>query len=235
MATSSDRPISMIDAARLIFRTRTPSDKQVHRIYQLMKAGALTVRNFAGPPLKWTTTEAAVADFLAAGQVHRTLGHPAVEAAKKRAALQATESPTQLPANYEEESVKLRGVYQSIWRDYFLAVMLRRRTAHRSRTFQRAVVAGQVILLLTMIVTFIGGFRYTFLPAPPEHLAIEHWIELNTDEFHVSKWHPTVPASDGDGSVVRVEYRYQKESQRWIYTDRTFRVCGDEVTEIEGL
>jgi hypothetical protein len=233
MSISSERSVSIIDAARFIYRTRSPSDRQVHCVYQQMKAGTLRVRHYAGPPLKWTTTEEALAEFLAASQLERSLGHQAVEAAKKRSTIgNADEHTAQLPHHYEEESEKLRDVYQGIWRDYFLALLLRRRMVHRSVAFHRAVIGGQVMLLVALVATFIGGIRFTFEHTPPEHTAIERWLGENTDEHQVTRWHAPEAAPDGNGSIIRVQYRYQKDSRRSIYTDRTFQVAGDEVTEL---
>src|SRR5690349_18112696 len=69
MDTRSDCEVSIIDAARIIYHTRAPNDGQIHRVYALMKSGALRPNANAGPPLKWTTTELSLADFLAAHRV----------------------------------------------------------------------------------------------------------------------------------------------------------------------
>ena len=221
--------VSLVEAARLIYRTRTPNDKQIHRVYQQMKAGVLRVHNHGGPPLKWTTTEAALAEFLAASKIEHTLGHPAIEAAKKqtRELAQGLDRST---ADHAEETAKLRDVYRGIWRDYFLAVLLRRRMAHRSHSFHRWVVVGQVITLVLLVSLTIASVSWSILPVPPEHAAVSQWIAANTDDFSVTRWFPVELRAAGDGSLVRVQYRYQKESRRWIHTDRTFLVSGEEVT-----
>jgi hypothetical protein len=230
MSSTTDRVISIIDAARLIFRTRNPTDEQIHRVYKQMKSRSLAVHDVSGPPLKWTTTEEAVADFLAANKIDQTLGHPAIAAAKQRAKWTSKDTPSVLPPNYEEESATLREMYHGIWKEYFMAVILRRRAAHHSKKFRGAVVVGQVVLLIGMLGLFVGMFRLAFLPMPPEQLAIQHWLAENTDEYRVTRWHPSKEV-DG-GMLVRVEYRYQKDSRRSIHTDRTFSVQGDVVTEV---
>jgi hypothetical protein len=230
MSSKTDRIISIVDAARLIFRTRNPTDEQIHRVYTQMKSRALAVHDSSGPPLKWLTTEEAVADFLAANKIEQTLGHPAIAAAKQRAKWTSKDAPSSLPPNYEEESEMLREVYHGIWKEYFLAVILRRRAAHHSKKFRRTVVVGQAVLLVGMLGRFFGTFRLAFQPTPPERLVIERWIDENTDDYSITRWHSS--KSLGGAVVVRVEYRYQKDSRRSIHTDRTFSVQGEVVTEV---
>ena len=230
MSSQTDRVISIVDAARLIFRTRNPTDEHIHRVYKQMKSRTLAVHDASGPPLKWSTTEEAVADFLAANKIEQTLGHPAIAAAKQRAKWTSNVGVSALPPNYEEESATLREMYHGIWKEYFMAVILRRRAAHHSKNFRRAVVVGQAIWLVGMLGVFFGTFRLGFQSTPPERLAIERWIDVNTDEYRVTRWYPS-KALDG-GMHVRVEYRYQKDSRRSIHTDRTFSVQGDAVSEV---
>ena len=63
-AMASERVLSIVEATRLIYRTRTPTDQQIHRIYEQMKAGLLRTHQRGGSPLRWTTTEDALAEFL---------------------------------------------------------------------------------------------------------------------------------------------------------------------------
>jgi hypothetical protein len=123
------------------------------------------------------------------------------------------------------------GVYRGIWRDYFLAVMLRRRIAHRSVVFHRAVLAGQIVVLLSIVVLAFGLSR-SIKPTPPERSAIERFLVVQTDSFHIERWHPSRTSADGTGLLVEVEYRYTKDSRRVVHTRRTFRVAGDEVSEV---
>lgn len=232
MAATQDRTISIVDAARLIFRTSTPSDKHVHRVYELMKIGAIKVRDHGGSPLKWTTTEVALAEFLASQrEAHSNLVRASHRLAKPNAEMEPT-GPLAALHEDDEEAEKLRDVYRGIWRDYFLAVMLRRRVSHRSHAFARWVVAGQVIVLLAMVGAFAGAFRIAWLPTPAEHIAIERWIDEHTDDHAVLRWFPAEEDAMAEGAVVRVQYRYQKDSNRWIHTDRRFQVLADTVTEL---
>ena len=54
----------------------------------------------------------------------------------------------------------------------------------------------------------------------------------NTDDYAVTRWHPTETDPDGAKMRVRVQYRYKKDSPRWIHTDRTFQVAENHVTEL---
>jgi hypothetical protein len=234
MSVIHDRTVTIVDAARLIFRTSAPDDRQVHRVYELMKVGAIRVRDCGGSPLRWTTTEGALADFLTSQREARMKVQRSSQRLRKPNAGLGDEHPLAALHEDDEESDKLRGVYRNIWRDYFLAVMLRRRVGHRTHLFARWVVVGQVVVLLTLIGTFAGVVRLTWNPKPAEHAAIECWIAENTDDFGVTRWFPFEEVADVAGTVVRVQYRYQKESRRWIHTDRRFQVLGDTVTELPG-
>src|SRR5690606_14099260 len=71
MNITPDKTLTVIDAARLLYRTKSPSQAQVNRIQKLMKAGVLPECNCDGPPLSWTTTAGAIADHLAKESVEK--------------------------------------------------------------------------------------------------------------------------------------------------------------------
>jgi hypothetical protein len=215
--STSDKPISVVEAARTLYRTTSPSDEQLLRVCRLMQTGALQPRQRAGSPMTWTTTSAALADFLAHSAVQRC-----------RAA--ASDLPATVTAR---EASKLSGVYREIWRDYFLAILMRQRADQHGATFRRAVVVGQVVALFTLVSVFLitlAGVRSFHTPAAQK--LILRQIDASTDEFSVTRWHQAVPAPEGEGQLVRIEYRYRKDSSRWVYTDRTFHVAGEQVVEL---
>jgi hypothetical protein len=232
MAANAEHVISIVEAARLIFRTSTPSDGQIHRIYELMKSGALQVHAFRGSPLRWTTTEEALAEFLAAHRVQQVKSSHAahVEVAEKPA-LQADPPPPR-KANDADETDLLLDVYRGIWRDYFRAVFLRRHAEHRSRAFARAVTAGQALVLLAFVTLAACSVRWAVVLVPPEQKAVERWLKAETDDYAVTRWYPPEPVEGGQIVEVRVEYRYVKDSHRWIHTDRTFRVADGVAAEV---
>src|SRR5690606_35933167 len=124
-------------------------------------------------------------------------------------------------------------VYHGIWREYFLAVMLRRRGRHQSRTFQRAVLAGQVGLLSLLLGVFLlTAMHLTRQTLSAEQRAVQSWIADQTDAYAIKRWYPPVPDGAPDTLLLRVEYRYQSGSKRWVHTNRTFRVTPDSVAEL---
>jgi len=216
MNKPADRAISLSQAARTLFGTNVPSDEQIYYLIRHIKSGSLAGRDGGSSLTKWATTEAALAEFMASERV------------EKRRDIQSR------PPHDREESAALRTIYRGVWRDYFLSLMLSRRMANRGAAFRRAVLAGQVILLIIIAGVALGAARQITRQATvsPEHLAVEEWIFRNTDEFAIEHWHPTEPSAEGEGTIVAVEYRYRKESQRWIHTKRTFLVSHDGVREL---
>ncbi len=239
MSNAGRRPLALVEVARLLFRTPHPNDQQIGRVFERMKAGALRVHERGRTPLDWTTTEESLAEFMANEMLKRQSARNRAPSAQRK---DLSPSPTTAAAHrramvgqHARQQVSaandMRGVYRGIWRDYFLAVMLRRRIAHRSVAFYRAVLAGQIVVLLSIVVLAFGLWKSIKL-APPERQAIVRFLVAQTDSFHVERWHPSRTTDDGTALLVEVEYRYTKESRRAIHTRRTFRVVGDEVSEL---
>ncbi len=229
VAQSFDKPVSLVGAARLLCGGPTPSDDQIARVFKLMKCGVLPARDGGPDPMKWSTTESALAEFMAQRQLQRSAAKPG-----SQPTLSNDKDGGPSRSRQRDKSGPLQQVYRDIWRDYFLAVILRRRTADRSPGFQRAVLAGQTLLLLLLIGTVMVSLRQinSLTPLPMEHQAVERWIEAHTDDFAIERWIDNRPAADGEGRIVCVKYRYRKSSRRWIQTERTFRVVGETVVEI---
>ena len=257
MSGVGHRPLSLVEVARLIFRTAHPSDQQIGRVFERMKAGALRVHQRGATPRDWTTTEESLAEFMANEMLKRQNAAPRPVAAARTAAAprhgttttaSRVSRPVAAPkpasrrvphgrtgkshaALLHADADDMRGVYRGIWRDYFLAVMLRKRIERRSVSFHRAVLAGQVVVLLT-IVGLVLGVRHSFARTPAERIAITRFLAAHTDTFHIERWHPSQAAKSGEGLLVEVEYRYTRESTRAIHTRRTFCVVGDDVSEV---
>lgn len=228
MNISPDKTLALVEVTRLIFRTKSPSEVQVARIQKLMQLGALSDCHCAGPPAQWTTTAAAIADYLAKESLKR-------QAAKHA---NATGEAPPVPSLFDgsvpepESATQLKSLYKGIWSDYFLTVFMQRKAAHQSVNFRRAVLAGQIFLLLTILMAMLGGVSLTFESVPPQHALVENWIEQNTDYYTIQNWHPLQPAPKGEGVLLRVQYTYRGESSsRPVTTDRTFLIAGDQVSE----
>lgn len=229
MSGVGTRPLSLVEVARLLFRTAHPSDQQIGRVFERMRAGALRVHQRGASPRDWTTTEESLAEFMANEMLKRQNAVARPAPVKPRAPTRAGNGSKRTERATAADSV--RGVYRGIWRDYFLAVMLRRRIAHRSVSFHRAVLAGQVAVLLSILGLILGVSR-SFQGTPAERIAVKHYLAGQTDSFHIERWYPSQPDESGAGLLVEVEYRYKKDSHRAIHTRRTFRVSGDEVSEV---
>jgi hypothetical protein len=223
MTSSTDKTLSMIEAARLLYRAKSPTPAQVGHVQKLVKAGTLRAVNNRGAPSQWTTSESAIADFLAHQSAERQSAEQAAHTGDSMLAPSLAKSPA--------DAVRLQALYQGLWRDYFLAVLLRRRATHRSAAFQHAVLAGQVLLLLLLVGAMVLGVGLTATFDSPEQVAIERYLAENNDHYTIVRWHDPEPA-EGGGTIVRVEYSYRKESVRPVVTDRRFLVQGDSVTEI---
>lgn len=229
MPALGEKTISLVQAARLLYRTKAPSGEQIDRVLELMRSGELSAHDGGKNPQRWTTTNVAIADYLATKRVRRNRDGKPVAAEDA-----VPVSRGQLAAKAKNE---MNLVYHGIWRDYFLALMWRRRIAHRGVAFRRAVVAGQVVMLLALAGIFLSAIfaiRGRII-APAEHQAVARWIEANTDDFAIQKWHPTQATADGQVLNLTVEYRYRKDSPRWIHTKRTFAVTDGTTRElVEG-
>ncbi len=231
MTSQRGRRLTPLDVAEIWFGTRSPSADQLRKVLARMQSGALALTDASAPPARWTTTEQALATFLAA----RRASKDAVRRGNGAAGPSASDPvPTTLADAHllHHKNSMLRGAYRNVWSDYFLAVMIRRRVPHASRAFGRAVIAGQLIvvaIIAFMVVEATGAWA----PGRPiEQQLVDDHLTTQHDWHQVEQWHP--PEKDNEGrQVVRVEYRYRDgDSSRVVSTDRRFTVGTDHVTEV---
>ncbi len=137
--------------------------------------------------------------------------------------LYATDKPT---------ASQIRQVYHDILKEYFQALILRRRTRNTKRRFQVAVLVGQVGLLLAFVAAVAGSVKPFFSTVPPEQVAIQQWLREHAPGHKVTKWYP--PEPDGEGVKVRVQYRYLTRQGKGIHTDRLFIVEDSHVTRVDS-
>lgn len=231
MTHTRGRLLTPLDVAEIWFGTRSPSAEQLRKVLARMQSGALSLNNPEAPPARWTTTEEALAKFLASRRASKdALGRSVAQGGPSSHA-RATQAMADAHRLHHKNAM-LRGAYRGVWREYFLAVMVRRRVPHASRAFERAVVGGQ-LLAVAIIGIMVAGALGAWSPARPreerliaDHLAVQHgWHQ-------VAHWHP--PLTDEQGRrLVRVEYRYRDgDSGRVIHTDRSFLVGTDGVAEV---
>ncbi len=228
MSKTTNRRLNLIEATRILYHTDAPTDEQIGRVYGRMKSGAIRVDDDRGEPHDWITTEKSLADFVAV-EMARRQKQPGQHFDQRR---EPRSSPKLVAKRQSLDAKSLKDVYHSIWRDAFLAILLRRRMAHRSVKFHRTILICQIVLLVTLVGTILSVTGFVTRRIAPERAAIASWIESQTDTYQVTQWHPPKTLPDGSGVVVEVEYRYTKDSRRPVNTRRTFQVVGDEVSEV---
>jgi hypothetical protein len=227
MASEHGRILTPRQVAEIWFGTRNPSADQMRKVYAKMQSGLLPLSDPDAPPSHWTTSEQALARYLAARRAHQEAAHHS----KGKRVRPAADSAAP-PASFIHRGDKdLREAYANVWQDYFLAVMGRRRSARASRAFERAVMAGQFTgaAIVGLLVAQAFGV-WSPSRAPEERLVVTHLADHH-GWYQVEKWHPLTTDDDGH-PMVRVEYRYRDgDTKRIVHTDRTFVVRHDGVAE----
>lgn len=200
MSGSRDRVLSAREAARIIYNAANPTDEQTNKVRAKIARGLLP-----GAKGHWTTTSGGVADYLAA-----KVGAPA---ARRKSAGHAARRPA--------DQKRLSTFYRDLLKDYFLAMALRRRSG-RTKTFDRAVLAGQIGTLVLGIAVLVAGYRAGLgLRVSAEQVAVVAWLDANVESYKIIEWFPPLPHDDG--VLVRVRYKYF-ENRKPIDTDRRFLV-----------
>lgn len=227
MSSDRGRILTPRQVAEIWFGTRTPSADQMRKVYAKMQTGVLLLNDPHAPPAHWTTSEQALARYLAARRAHKE----AAQHSKGKRVTPVTDRAVPPTSFIHRGDKDLRDAYANVWQDYFLAVMGRRRNVQATRAFERAVMAGQfvgVVLIGLLLARACGA--WSAVRPPEERLVVIHLADHH-GWYEVEKWHPV--ASDGQGHrVVRVEYRYRDgDTKRIVHTDRTFVVRDDEVAE----
>jgi hypothetical protein len=227
MSGDDRRRLDVREAARIIYKTANPTPRQVDSIHQELARGNLA-GNLDGC---WTTSQAVAAYLAVRTAERRAPGRGLVAAPAGFIAVgRGTDAKARRGVRSNDSLVSL---YQELLQDYVRAILRRQQQHHRSKLFERAVVAGQVACLLVLLGVFVFGLRVAqSLRQPPEQAAVERWIASNHGDFQVLRWDPTGPAEGGRGAIVRVEYQYYSPSRKRIVTNRVFEVQADRVTEV---
>jgi hypothetical protein len=195
-----ERALTPEQAAKIVYNTAAPDRGQVERIRSKIQDGS--IRRSARGGI--TTTPRAIADYLA----KKTAG------ANPRKSQRAAEG--------------MPNLYRELLKDYFLAVLLRRKVERRSNVFAGLVIAMQLAIITLPILSFVWVYRTSIAGAlkSPERIAVERWLEANTDEYGIESMTGT-PAS------ARVKYWYQNKGSKRITTDRIFTIAGESVTSVD--
>ncbi len=225
MLTNRPEALSVHQAAQIIYGRSCPSEAQVRRVEESLERGEMKGTCCGKLSKRWMTTSRSVAEYMAHQAYPGHLQGEGESAAGQ--AQQAIARAQAMPSHAARHAAQLEATYQELLTDYFLAIVGRRRRRNASQRFQRAVVAGQVTLLLLIVASCLSIVN-AFNPAPPEHRAIERYIAAQSDYYRIIQWHPMRPHPE-EGAIVRVEYHYQNERGKGVDTDRTFWVDSGQV------
>jgi hypothetical protein len=196
MTDDKHRVITAREAASIIYNTPNPTSEQVGRVGLRIVRGVLRGSGKGDG----TTTRAAVAEYLAA---------------------QATPRGAKT-----DEDRQLSSAYRGVLKDYFLAVVARRKMTHRSKGFAEAVLIGQIFLLLAAAAALWFGSRLVVEGIAPEHAAVHRWLDENVPSYHkVEQWGPVHPDEERGGNSLRVRYAYREsDGGKIITTERLFNI-----------
>jgi hypothetical protein len=213
------RRLSLAAAAKIIYANPRPTVEQIERVQARLEAGVLKGSRVGLLGRSWETTTEAVAEYLARQSLHQQARSAAVS--------------HQPSARSSEFSIQIREFYGEILKQYFLAVILRRKIRGRSVIFYRCVTGGQITCLLMLAGVVALTINAGLVPAPPEQALVARWIEQETGRFQVIQWFPP-QAAPRKGRIMRVQYRYFTRNGKPIDTDRKFLVRGDSVTQLDS-
>ena len=213
MTTTTSQVISAVEAARRIYNTRQPTAQQVGRVVERIESGALA----RSPRGGMTTTTDAVAVFMARRETARTGAHlrePGGDAAKP-------------PAIRHAEA--FTPFYRGVLKDYFLAVVLRRKVAHRSPIFHRLVMASQAILILGILGLMVSVTARTLQKRllPAEQRAAQAWLQGKYADCEIVQLQ-TLPTAG-----VRARFRY-KVNGRVIQSELHFNIRDGKVVGLNS-
>lgn len=214
MATQEDSILDLRNAARVLFDVQAPTTEQLNHVRVLLMRGRLP----RGPQGGWTTTMAAVTNLLAKRALRGRLPADAPPSVVADRALD------DICFAHREE---LPPLYHDLMRQYFGAVLLRRQASRGTLFFERAVMAGQGLLVAVILGLVALAVSPAFIPQPREQVLVERFIAGENERYEILKWIPL--EGSGDAERVRVLFRYFSPSGKPIETDRIYAVTGEHV------
>lgn len=213
MSDSPSRILSAVEAARRIYDTPQPSEEQVGRVVEKIRSGVLKRSERGG----WTTTIGAVADYLARNETAK---------AATRHHQDHRHEPSPQPS-----SEPVSDLYQSLLKDYFLAVLLRRKASHRSTAFQQVVIASQLVILGLSLFTIVMFTTYALKKplVPPQHRIVEAWLDQHFEDVDLQR----VQAVDDAKNIFSADFSYRVNKRR-IDSHLKFTLRGDLVVDVNS-
>lgn len=213
--SSTQLLLSAEEAAARIFGTTNPTVEQIRSVQGWIQAGVLE----AGAKENSTTSES-VALFMARQEMHR---------ATQRHKQDSRRGATGSFAGSRDPHVSR--LYENMWREYFLAVLLQRSSKDRSRWFATAVIATQVLILLIGL-GIIGVSVATVWKVPlksSEQRAAEAWLQQKFRNPVVQQFQSK---SDAPGRYV-VHFGYE-DNGRQIQSRLILTMQGGSVTSADS-
>lgn len=215
--------LTIVEAARLIFRAASLQSGHVRHVEKWLEQGELDGQCVDS---KWYTSRDAIARFMARRAVDQ-LG-------EEDDGGDGHNAPGQRRLSRYSDDGALKIVYRQVLKDYFLAVLLRRRTRRIGRFWRRAVLAGQVALVASVAGVVLCVALLLMRPAPIEHRAIDQWL-AQTYQDGFTLMHIGTPLDHGDtGDVFLVKYRYGSKHRGQIHTEQYFVVRDGKVIDVSS-
>ena len=177
------------------------------------EAGRLARSARGGP----TTTAESVAEYLARKESAHSRQHRTV-------AGQPQPSPTSRHA-YDP----LPPLYKGLLRDYFLAVVLRRKMSHRSDAFHRSVFVTQCFLLAGIVALFwlAGDRAVRSRLIPPERQTVQSWLDARYEKVDLK----SVEVLSREPLRVHARYIYYVNGRK-IESQQEFTLDGKRVVGV---
>jgi hypothetical protein len=213
MAKSSGETLTPHDAARQIFNVAKPTEQQVSTVLGLIKSGVLRKASAE----HWNTTVSAVAQYLAQQESQR------LHARK--------DARSHSGAKIGPDGKPLSRFYEDVLREYFMAVLLQRRSTEYSGVFYWAVIATQAITLFLGVVVIVAIiYQAARLPfVSPQHAAVKKWLQNRHDIMEVSEIKP----APGVPNALQVKFTY-REGGRIVQSQLHLTMSGNEVAGISS-
>ncbi len=195
------RSHSLHSAARVIFRVKQIDDGHLQQVCTWLEQGDLSGERIGH---HWEISDRAIAAFLAERAVHDTRDHGVKE-------LNVTSRSKLLP---------LEETYFNALTDYFLALVMRRKRCAAGRAWHRAVLAGQIVFVVSAILLLTVSVRSFTVPTTPEAGEIRDWLVNRYGEEVVIDSIGHEPGSSS--AIIPVRFRYASKHRGLITSEQFF-------------
>jgi hypothetical protein len=138
--------------------------------------------------------------------------------------------PEPLPAARQAYE-SLQPLYKDLLRDYFLAVVLRRKVTHRSVSFHRTVYGTQCVMLASIVVLFwiVGDRAVRSRLVRPEQQTVQAWLDGRYENVKLKG----VEILSREPTCVRARFHYYVNGRK-IESQQLLTLDGDRVVSLGG-